>query len=92
MLMQFGFRTKMYYLCPSEEERARTRGFLLFFCQKIRVFYLGDRKFYLRDKNFFGPGTIFFGLGRCAQQLFRKFFELQILKDIKVFRPKKVAF
>ena len=59
---------------------------------KISDFYLRDRKIYLRDKNFFGLGTIFFGLGRSAQRRFRKFFGLQIIKDIKVFRAQKLDF
>ena len=34
MLKQFAFRAKMYYLCTSEEERARNTGFFpLFFGQ-----------------------------------------------------------
>ena len=67
-------------------------GFLLFFCPKISDFYLGDRKIYLRDKNFFWLLRIFFGPSWCAQWRFRKFFGLQILKDIKVFGAKKLHF
>ena len=39
MLTRFGFRGKMYYLCISEEERARKYWVLSsFFCTKNRIF------------------------------------------------------
>ena len=92
MLMQFGKRPKKWYLCIAKRREPVHTGFLLFLCLKIRLFCLGDRKIYLRDKKFFGLGTIFFGLGRSAQRRFRKFFGLQIIKDIKVFRAHKLDF
>ena len=82
----------MLYICIAKRRTPETRGVLLFFELKISDFYLRDRNFYLRDKFFFGLGTIFFGIGRCAQQLFRNFFGREIIKDIKVFRAKKVGF
>ena len=92
MLKRFGFRRKKLYLCIAKRREPVHTGFLLFLCLKIRLFYLGNRKIYLRDKKFFGLGTIFFGLGRSAQRRFRKFFGLQIIKDIKVFRAQKLDF
>ena len=82
----------MLYICIAKRRTPETRGVLLFFELKISDFYLRDRNFYLRDKFFFGLGTIFFGLGRNAKLRFRKFFGLQIIKNIKVFGPKKVGF
>ena len=90
MLKQFGFREKKWYICIAKRREPVHAGSLLFFWLKISVFYLGDRKFYLGDKKFFGLGTIFFGLGRITKLRFRKFFGLQIIKNIKVFGPKKV--
>ena len=92
MLMRFGFRREMLYLCIAKRREPASTGFSPLFLLKIRVFYLGGRKIYLRDKNFFGLGRIFFGLGRGAQRRFRKFFGLQIIKDIKVFRAQKLDF
>ena len=66
--------------------------YLLLDWLKINDFYLGDRKFYLGDKNFFGFERIFFGLSWCAHRLSRKNFGLEIIKYIKVFRPKKTWF
>ena len=90
--MQFGFRRKMLYLCIAKRREPVHAGFSPLFLLKIKVFYLGDRKIYLRDKNFYLLWRIFFGLGRSAQLLFRKFFGLQIIKDIKVFGAKKFWF
>ena len=36
MLKRFAFRAKMYYLCTSEEERARNTGFFPLFLVHIR--------------------------------------------------------
>ena len=36
MLNGFAFRAKMYYLCTSEEERARNTGFFPLFLANIR--------------------------------------------------------
>ena len=36
MLKQFAFRAKMYYLCTSEEERARNTGFFPLFLPHIK--------------------------------------------------------
>ena len=36
MLNQFAFRPKMYYLCTSEEERARNTGFFPLFLPHIK--------------------------------------------------------
>ena len=36
MLNRFAFRAKMYYLCSSEEERARNTGFFPLFLANIR--------------------------------------------------------
>ena len=36
MLNRFAFRGKMYYLCTSEEERARNTGFFPLFLANIR--------------------------------------------------------
>ena len=36
MLKRFAFRAKMYYLCTSEEERARNTGFFPLFFANIR--------------------------------------------------------
>ena len=36
MLNQFAFRRKMYYLCTSEEERARNTGFFPLFLPHIK--------------------------------------------------------
>ena len=36
MLKRFVFRAKMYYLCTSEEERARNTGFFPLFLANIR--------------------------------------------------------
>ena len=36
MLKRFAFRTKMYYLCTSEEERARNTGFFPLFLAIIK--------------------------------------------------------
>ena len=85
MLMQFGFRLKMLYICIAKRREPVNTGFSPLFCPKISDFYLRDRKFYLRDKNFFGPGTIFFGPGRIAKLRFRNFFGPEIIKNIKVF-------
>ena len=92
MLKRFGFRRKMTYLCIAKRREPVNTGFSPLFWLEIKVFYLGDRKFYLRDKNFFGLGTIFFGPGRSAKQRFRKFFGPGNIKNIKVFRPKKIGF
>ena len=92
MLMQFGFRLKMLYICMAKRREPVNTGLSPFFWQKINDFYLVDRKFYLGDKKFFGLGRIFFGLGWCAQRLSRKIFGLEIIKDIKVFRTKKTWF
>ena len=75
------------YFCIAKRREPVNTGFSPLFCPKISDFYLRCRKFYLRDKNFFGLGTIFFGLGRNAKLRFRKFFGLQIIKNIKVFGP-----
>ena len=92
MLTRFAILGKMLYLCIAKRRGPIHTGFLLFFWLKIKVFYLRCRKFYLRDKKFFGLGRIFFGLGRRAQRRFRKNLELETLKEIKVFRAKKVGF
>ena len=92
MLMQFGFRRKMLYICIAKRREPVNAGFSPLFLFKISIFYLGDKKFYLRDKFFFGPDRNFFGPSWCAQRLFRKFFGLQIIKDIKVFRAQKLDF
>ena len=92
MLTRFAILGKMLYLCIAKRREPIHTGFLLFFWLKIKVFYLRCRKFYLRDKKFFGLGRIFFGLGRRAQRRFRKKLELETLKEIKVFRTKKVGF
>ena len=78
------------YIWIAKRREPVDAGFLLFFRVKINNFYLRDRKIYLRDKIFFGLGRIFFGLGRSAPRRFRKFFGLQILKDIKVFGAQKI--
>ena len=36
MLKRFAFRAKMYYLCTSEEERARNTGFFPLFLPHIK--------------------------------------------------------
>ena len=36
MLKRFAFRAKIYYLCTSEEERARNTGFFPLFLANIR--------------------------------------------------------
>ena len=36
MLKRFAFRRKMYYLCTSEEERARNMGFFPLFLPHIK--------------------------------------------------------
>ena len=36
MLKRFAFRRKMYYLCTSEEERARNTGFFPLFLPHIK--------------------------------------------------------
>ena len=36
MLKRFAFRAKMYYLCPSEEERALNTGFFPLFLPIIK--------------------------------------------------------
>ena len=36
MLKRFAFRAKMYYLCTSEEERARNTGFFPLFLAHIK--------------------------------------------------------
>ena len=92
MLKEFGFRAKMLYLCIAKRREPAYSRFSPLFVLKIMVFYLGDREIYLRDNFFFGLGRIFFGLGRGAQRRFRKFFGLQIIKDIKVFRAQKLDF
>ena len=92
MLIQFGFRRKMLYICIAKRREPANTGFSPLFCLEIRVFYLRSSIFYLRDKKFFGLGTIFFGLGRIAQRRFRKFFGPEIIKNMKVFRTKKVGF
>ena len=80
----------MLYICIAKRREPVNTGFSPLFGLKISDFYLGDRKIYLRDKNFFGLGTIFFGLGRNAKLRFRKFFEPEIIKDIKVFGAQKI--
>ena len=92
MLMRFGFRREMLYLCIAKRREPASTGFFPLFLLKIRVFYLGGRKIYLRDKIFFWLGRIFFWLGRGAHGLLWKFFGLQIIKDIKVFRAQKLDF
>ena len=92
MLIRFGFRAKMLYLCIAKRREPAYSRFSPLFVLKIMVLYLGDREIYLRDKNFYLLWRIFFGLGRSAQLLFRKFFGLQIIKDIKVFGAKKIGF
>ena len=53
MLMRFGFRGKMYYLCISEEERARKYwGFSSFFTPKNRIF-TSEINFSTLLRNFF---------------------------------------
>ena len=69
MLMRFGFRLEMYYLCTSEEEKAlNMRVFSSFFWPKngnftseieistlLRKFFLGVCGFFLRNVGgFFG--------------------------------------
>ena len=92
MLMQFGFRRKMLYICIAKRREPVNPGLSPLFWLKINDFYLGDRKFYLGDKKFFGLERIFFGLGWCAHRLSRKIFGLEIIKYIKVFRTKKLGF
>ena len=92
MLKRFGFRRKKHYLCRANRREPANARLSPSFYLKIKDFYLRDRKIYLRDKIFFGLGRNFFGPSWCAQQPFKKFFSLQILNDIKVFRTKKIAF
>ena len=92
MLKRFGFRREILYLCIAKRREPTNNGFSPLFVLKNSYFYLGGRKFYLRDKNFFGLGRIFFGPDRSAQRRFRKFFRLRIIKNIKVFGPKKLGF
>ena len=79
MLTRFGFRGKMYYLCTSEEERALNTG--------ISPLFLAQYK---------GCNTKHLGFSRCfsgeriADVGF--FIAAEIIKDIKVFRAKKVGF
>ena len=47
MLIPFGFRREMLYLCIAKRREPVYAGSLLFFWLKISVFYLRDRKFYL---------------------------------------------
>ena len=55
MLKRFGFRGKMYYLCISEEERARKYWvFSSFFAQKNRIFTSEINFFTLLRKIFLG--------------------------------------
>ena len=64
MLIRFGFRAKMLYLCIAKRREPAYSRFSPLFVLKIMVFYLGDREIYLRDKFFFGLGRIFFGPDR----------------------------
>ena len=53
MLMRFGFRWKMYYLCISKEEKAhRYRVFSSFFGQKNGIF-TSEINFFTLLRNFF---------------------------------------
>ena len=54
MLTRFGFRGKMYYLCPRKEERALYTGVLSFFGQKNGYFTSDVEKTTLRRKFFLG--------------------------------------
>ena len=78
MLKRFAFRAKMYYLCTSEEERARNTGFFpLFFGH-----YKG------RNTSEVGNSTCFIGnfLGFCGN--FLGFIGARI-DDVEIFlRPK----
>ncbi len=60
----------MYYLCTSEEERARKHWILSsFFCKnraKNGLFYKACRKIYMPKKNFYLLYRIFFGPSWCA--------------------------
>ena len=85
MLMQFGFRRKMLYICIAKRREPVNNGLSPLLWLKINDFYLGD-------KNFFGLERIFFGLSWCAHRLSRKIFGLEIIKYIKVFRTKKFGF
>ena len=64
MLIRFGFRAKMLYLCIAKRREPAYSRFSPLFVLKIMVFYLGDREIYLRDNFFFGLGRIFFGPDR----------------------------
>ena len=54
MLTRFGFRGKMYYLCPRKEERALYTGVLSFFWQKNGCFTSDVEKSTLLRKIFLG--------------------------------------
>ena len=78
MLKRFAFRAKMYYLCTSEEERARNTGFFPLFLPH----YKG------RNTSEVGNSICFSGFSKCFSGNFLGFIGARI-DDVEIFsRPK----
>ena len=93
MLKRFAFRAKMLYLCTSEEEKARKHwAFSSFFAQYkgCNTKHLGISRCF--SGNFLGFIGNFLGFIGVNESPMWDLFAAEIIKDIKVFRAKKVGF
>ena len=81
----------MYYLCTSEEERAlNKRVFSSFFEQKKWFFTSDVEKSTLLRKIFLGVcGNFFSNVGLRGRDS-EVFLGVEIIKEVKVFSPKKL--
>ena len=92
MLIRFGFRVKLLYLCIAKRREPITSGFSPFFGPKKGYFTSEIEKFTSEIKIFFSESGFFSGYVGARSGFPASYFGVQFIKNIKVFRAKKFDF